>query len=55
VTVVQHLRLSRIRRRIGEPSKITAVAAFLASSEPRDTTGQTIDPESRRMHFNDTV
>ncbi len=41
--------------RMGEPSEIASVAAFLASSESSYITGQTIYPDGGRMHLNYTV
>ncbi len=41
--------------RMGDPSEIAAVAAFLASSEASYITGQTIYPDGGRMHLNYTV
>jgi NAD(P)-dependent dehydrogenase (short-subunit alcohol dehydrogenase family) len=41
--------------RMGEPSEIAAVAAFLASDEASYITGQTIYPDGGRMHLNYTV
>ena len=41
--------------RMGEPSEIAAIAAFLASSESSYITGQTIYPDGGRMHLNYTV
>jgi NAD(P)-dependent dehydrogenase (short-subunit alcohol dehydrogenase family) len=41
--------------RMGEPSEIAAIAAFLASSEASYITGQTIYPDGGRMHLNYTV
>ena len=41
--------------RIGEPSEIAAVAAFLASQEASYITGQTIYPDGGRLPLNYTV
>jgi glucose 1-dehydrogenase len=41
--------------RIGEPSEIAAVAAFLASEDASYITGQTIYPDGGRLALNYTV
>ena len=41
--------------RIGEPSEVASVAAFLASDDASYITGQTIYPDGGRLPLNYTV
>lgn len=52
----RHMVLSRTPlRRVGEPSEIASVAAFLASNDASYITGQTIYPDGGRLSLNYTV